>query len=247
MQRRAALGSSTRLLASLTIQDADRLAFSDCASRTLLAGVPLVSTAVLCLWTVTPRRVRRGLSLRAYIDLADLPQLDASCEVDRLRPAHLAAGWKGAALAAMNAIGAAAFAFDAARHHRASSALAAVSWSFAAAWLLFRPPLAFPRGLATLWSVQAVGSALLLRNDRRDGLGWTALIAAAAAMTVAGTYPLLAVWPSVDTAPVGVAPVSSARSPEDAVTLWQWLRVAHVDPMLKAGVSKDDVRRPRGL
>ena len=222
-------------------QDADRLA-RDCWTRTLaVAGLPLLWTVLFAVWLAEPR-LRRAVRLRQFISVDNLPALDPHCELDRYRPARLARTWKAVLLASFNAIASAAFAYDAARHGRPTSGLAALPWAFAATALVSWPPSSLPRGLATLWSIQAFASALLLRNDSRDVAGWVGGLAALASIALAGTYPLLAVWPSIDTASVGVAPDSKSASPEDAVTLWQWLSVAHAEPMLKIGVAKDDVR-----
>ena len=52
-------------------------------------------------------------------------------------------------------------------------------------------------------------------------------------------------WPATDVSPPFTTPVSTLRSPEDALTLWQWLTVSWMAPMISLGNQRqlhdDDV------
>ncbi|KAH9900404.1 ABC transporter [Xylariomycetidae sp. FL2044] len=132
-----------------------------------------------------------------------------------------------------------------------SSHFTAISWAFALVFVVATRPASTSWPLLSLYIAIFASQVILLANassgsSRDDVLDKLSLVASIAAIVTVVLMPMRSTHFSREgISPVGATPTKMLRSPEDDITLWQWMTVSWMAPLLSVEKTKqidgDDV------
>lgn len=130
------------------------------------------------------------------------------------------------------------------RHAQLQMVFPAASWAFAAILILIYRPQSTPRALLTLFTSIFISQALVLTDTAtklrsEDVPVLLGILLSFSAITTILNMPLRDPrLPSQEISPVFGSPGFGLRSPEDNLTLWQYMTVSWMSPLITLGKSR---------